>query len=123
MVATIKAANVGPRTSVRWASAVLVGTEKVAIGVGESRYPNVIPIPEPTSGMYEPSKQIKNSLVSRITRSGDMVKGKVIVGCARETRSSDDNTASHPSTKAANSRPVRYNKNNRKNSTSMGTPY
>jgi hypothetical protein len=73
--------------------------------------------------MYDPSKRIINSLVSKITISGDIVKGKVKVGFARETLSSDDNTSSHPSTKAANSRPVRYNKNNLKNSTSIGTPY
>jgi hypothetical protein len=52
-----------------------------------------------------------------------MVKGKVTGGFAKETRPSYDNTSSHPSIKAANSRPVRCNKNNRKNSTSIGTPY
>ena len=37
IVATIRAANVGPRTSVRCASEAFVGTEKVAMYVGESR--------------------------------------------------------------------------------------
>ena len=36
-VGTVNAANMGPRTSVLCASAVLVGTEKVAMEVGESQ--------------------------------------------------------------------------------------
>ena len=51
-----------------------------------------------------------------------MVRGKVTVGFARDTLLSYNNTSSHPSTKTANSRPVRCNKNRRRNATSIGTP-
>jgi hypothetical protein len=58
-----------------------------------------------------------------ITISGAIARGEVTVGLAKDTLLSYANTASHPSTKASNSRPVRYNKKMRRNSGSMGTPY
>jgi hypothetical protein len=83
MVATIKAAKVGPSTSVLKASVEEVGIEKVAICVVESRYPKVTPIPEPMSDMYDPSKRIRKSLVSTITTSGEIGKGPATRGVAK----------------------------------------
>jgi hypothetical protein len=51
-----------------------------------------------------------------------MAKGCVIIGVAKEALLSDINIASQPSTKVANSEPLRYNKKIRKNAESMGTP-
>ena len=51
-----------------------------------------------------------------------MAKGCVIIGVAKEALLSDVNIASQPSTKVANSEPLRYNKKIRKNAESMGTP-
>jgi hypothetical protein len=62
------------------------------------------------------------SLVSIITISGVIANGAVTTGWAILTLVSSDRTLSHASTKPANSRPVRYNKNIRKNAESMGTP-
>ena len=62
------------------------------------------------------------SLVSIITKSGVIASGSVTTGWAILTLVSSDKTLSHASTKSASSRPVRYNKNMRKNAESMGTP-
>lgn len=57
-----------------------------------------------------------------MTRSGAMVSGKVIAGVVKQALLREVKISSHPSIKRANSAPVRYNKNIRKNAESMGTP-
>ena len=79
-------------------------------------------MPEPTLGINDPSKRIKNSLVSIITISGVIANGAVTTGWAIVTGVSCDNTVSHASTIPANSRPVLYNKKMRKKAESMGIP-
>lgn len=57
-VEQMREAKVGPRTSVRYASLVLVGRAKEAKGVGECKYPKVTPIPAPCLEK-EPSNLIR----------------------------------------------------------------
>ena len=57
-----------------------MGIEKVTILLGELRYPNETPIPEPVSAISDPSKRIKKSLVSKVTTSGAIVEGTVTNG-------------------------------------------